>query len=169
MDARAKFALKTTGFMAGLFLTGLLLINALGSFYRIGVDLQQRQCLPWKWYFITAGRPAEFHRGDILVAIMKYGRMGHGFDGQKITKMVFALPGDAFEVKNDLAYINGQQIGRKMDLIEKLGKRPGGFDRKAIVPAGYLLLLGTEPHSFDGRYWGFVPESEIVAKATPLW
>jgi conjugal transfer pilin signal peptidase TrbI len=169
MDARAKFALHATGLMSSLFLAGLLLINALGSFYRIGVDLQQRQCLPWKWYFITVGRPPEIHRGDILVAIMKYGRMGHGFDGQKITKMVFALPGDAFEVKNDLAYINGKPVGRKMDLIDKLGKQPGSFDRKEIVPAGHVLLLGTEPRSFDGRYWGFVPENEIVAKATPLW
>jgi conjugal transfer pilin signal peptidase TrbI len=56
-----------------------------------------------------------------------------------------------------------------MDLIEKLGKQPGSFDRKEIVPAGQLLLLGTEPRSFDGRYWGFVPENEIVAKATPIW
>jgi conjugal transfer pilin signal peptidase TrbI len=83
--------------------------------------------------------------------------------------MVFALPGDAFEVKNDLAYINGKPVGRKMDLIDKLGKQPGSFDRKEIVPAGHVLLLGTEPRSFDGRYWGFVPENEIVAKATPLW
>ena len=83
--------------------------------------------------------------------------------------MVFALPGDAFEVKNDLAYINGKPVGRKLDLIEKLGKQPGSFDRKEVVPAGHVLLLGTEPRSFDGRYWGFVPENEIVAKATPLW
>jgi conjugal transfer pilin signal peptidase TrbI len=169
MDARAKFALKATSLMAGLFLGGSLSISALESYYRIGVDNQQRQCLPWKWYFITIGRPDEIHRGDILVAIMKYGRMGHGFDGQKITKIVFALPGDAFEVKNDLAYVNNQQVGRKMDLIEKLGKKPGSFDRKEIVPAGQFLLLGTEPRSFDGRYWGFVPENEIVAKAIPIW
>lgn len=168
MDARARFALKATSLMAVLFLAGSLLINALGSFYRIGVDLQQRQCLPWKWYFITVGKPVVIQRGDILVAIMKYGRMGHRFDGQKITKMVFALPGDLFEIKNDIAYVNGQQVSGKMDLIVKLGKQPGSFDRKEIVPAGYVLLLGTEPHSFDGRYWGFVPENEIVAKATPL-
>lgn len=169
MDARTRFALKATGLMAGLFLAGSLPISAIGSFYRVGVDIQQRQCLPWKWYLITVGRPDVVHRGDILVAVMKYGRMGHGFDGQKITKMVFALPGDTFEVRNDFAYVNGQQVGLKMDLIEKLGKKPGSFDRKEIVPAGQMLLLGTEPRSFDGRYWGFVPENEIVAKATPLW
>lgn len=169
MDPRAKFALRATSLMTVLFFAGLLLTSAFESHYRFGVDLQQRQCLPWKWYFITVGRPARFQRGDILVAVMKYGRMGHGFDGLKITKMVFALPGDIFEVKNDLAYVNGLQVGRKMDLIEKLGKQPGSFDRKEVVPAGHVLLLGTEPRSFDGRYWGFVPESEIVAKAIPLW
>jgi conjugal transfer pilin signal peptidase TrbI len=169
MNERAKFALKATGLMAGLFFAGSLLINALASYYRIGVDLQQHQCLPWKWYFITVGRPVVIKRGDILVASLKYGRMGHGFDGQKITKMVFALAGDTLEIKNDLAYINGQQVGHKMDLIEKLGKQPGGFDRTEIVPVGHVLLMGTEPRSFDGRYWGFVPENEIVATATPLW
>lgn len=169
MDARAKFALKATGLMTVLFLAGTLSISALGAYYRIGVDVQQQQCLPWKWYLITVGKPDEIRRGDILVAVMKQGRMGHGFDGQAITKMVFALPGDLFEVKNDLAYVNGRQVGRKMDLIEKLGKQPGGFDRKEIVPTGQVLMLGTEPRSFDGRYWGFVPENEIVAKATPIW
>ncbi|MCX7805153.1 MAG: signal peptidase I, partial [Planctomycetota bacterium] len=38
------------------------------------------------------------------------------------------------------------------------------------VPSGMFLLLGdNSPSSTDGRRWGFVPESEIVGRASFIW
>ena len=38
------------------------------------------------------------------------------------------------------------------------------------VPAGHFLMMGdSRDNSDDGRYWGFVPEENIVGKAVLVW
>jgi conjugal transfer pilin signal peptidase TrbI len=154
-------------FLAVLFFTLAMFTFASVLKLRLGVDIQARQCLPFTLYINRLAPPEQIRRGQIL-GFVSHGEVGHGFDGKLMTKMVAAIPGDTITIMRDQLYVNGIKVGRPMDLDVKLHKQPGAFDRTEIVPSGHVFFIGTEPHSFDSRYWGFIAFPEIVAQAKPV-
>lgn len=177
INKSAYRALISVSLIFAVLFVAVLGFKSVVARYRIGYDPQKIKCLPYTLYFLKLGKiPApQIHYGEILVYTPRPGQMGKGaaFLGESIGKVVFGLPGDHFVVKGTQAYINGFPVGLKMDLFDKLRQKgmypPGGFDKDLIIPGHKILLLGTMPRSYDGRYWGLVDDNQVVARAYPLY
>lgn len=175
--ANLRFGIRAGAVALGMFLLVTGIFGVIGKHYRLSFDVQQHQCLPWTAFLVSLKRPDTLRRGDV-VAYFPNGQMRHGFDkwiaaaptpyGRFGVKMVGAVPGDLLEIRADVSYVNGHETG-KLDLVTRLGRSPGGFDRVERISPGHYLLVGTEPRSYDGRYWGVVSHDQIIGKAIPLW
>lgn len=135
---------------------------------RIGVDLQEVRCLPWRVYLLELGRPEQMTKGGFVAFKPQNGLMGPKFEGRLVGKMIAGVPGDVLEVKQDVAYVNGKPVG-ELVLLAKLHAKPGAYDRRETIPAGKILVLGTEQRSYDGRYWGFLEQSAVIGTVKPLF
>ncbi|HIF50411.1 MAG TPA: signal peptidase I [Thiotrichaceae bacterium] len=117
-------------------------------------------------------------RGDIIIFDSKV-------SNKKLVKRVIGLPGDIIQLKNNVLYINGEELlyedvalsDMTTDRIENLlgmehfvrVKKTGTIMSSFLpvkVPEGFYLALGdNRDNSADSRVIGFVPRKEIVGRS----
>ncbi|HXW17616.1 MAG TPA: signal peptidase I [Candidatus Acidoferrales bacterium] len=79
-------------------------------------------------------------------------------------KRVIGLPGDLLEVRRGVVYIDNQPLAEP---YRKDPPNPGDNYGPVKVPADEYFMMGdNRNNSYDSRFWGFVPRSNIVG--TPL-
>jgi len=150
------------------FLGWTFFYAVLGSVIRIGVDPQSVRCLPWMVYLVRTSAPDHIERSKT------YQYIASGIplipDNTKVVKITGAVAGDHVHVDANGISINDVPWGPLND--EVLGKShltAQSVTKDYIVQAGDVLMLGTLPHSYDGRYFGPIPDKQIVARAYPIW
>jgi conjugal transfer pilin signal peptidase TrbI len=159
------------GFLLRAALMLLLVLGAgayLAERFRIGYDDQDRQCLPPHRWFLIDRQDRDITQGA-LVAFAARGLQPHFQDGQTIIKRAAGMPGDCIQVGPQTVRINGANVGEGLALAGTLKRPPSDFLRDDRVPPGHLWMMGATADSFDSRYWGFLPERQVIGRAYALW
>lgn len=120
-------------------------------------------------------------RGDVMVFIPPH-------DPRYFIKRVIGLPGDHIKYANKRLYINGEfveevlldaipknapkiSVYQENDYpIQQYNNSPSRGDGEWTVPQGHYFMMGdNRDNSGDSRFWGFVPDKNIVGKAFAVW
>jgi len=144
---------------------------------------------------VPIGEP---RRGDVFVFRYPNPEHDPKKQGEDYIKRVIGLPGDEITYRNKVLYVNDKEIpqtyvgpfvgsgdeGRRMagaeihdemlsDATHKILKSRmlvPGREGTWKVPAGHYFAMGdNRDNSEDGRYWGFVPEENLVGRAFVIW
>ena len=134
----------------------------------------------------------EPEHGDVMVFKVPAGP-GIAKPGINYIKRVIGVPGDTVRYKDKRLYLNGKMVPEKFvaQLTEerfvyriyeetidgethRVRKDMMLYDPRAegqwTVPEGYYFMMGdNRDRSNDSRYWGLVPEKNIVGKAVYIW
>ena len=88
-------------------------------------------------------------------------------DGTILTKRVGCLPGETIRIEDaNVFYCNDRYLGHslgKMPVSQKT-LAPFPYEPDQAVPEGYVFLIGDTANSYDSRYLGLFPASQIQGK-----
>jgi signal peptidase I len=101
-------------------------------------------------------------RGDIVVFV-------YPVDPTKdFIKRLIAVGGETVSIKDGAIYIDGQKVtDPRIAHTYYYNRGDYGAEGQTVhVPPGYDFVMGDNSgSSYDSRYWGFVPEANIIGKA----
>lgn len=101
-------------------------------------------------------------REDVVVFIFPQDR------SKDFIKRVIALPGEKVEIRDTKVFINDEAYN---DPFGHYSNQMGTYVFRGrygptVVPEGHIFVLGdNRDHSYDSRYWGFVPIEYLKGKA----
>ncbi len=108
-------------------------------------------------------------RGDVIVFIYP------PEPDKDFIKRVIAVGGDTVSMVNKKLYINGVEVAdphavyRENTILLGEVQKLDNFG-PVTVPKGDLFVLGdNRDHSFDSRFWGFVPLKDVLGKAFTIY
>jgi conjugative transfer signal peptidase TraF len=154
----------------------VLLRGLLAGVRALGYEVNFSRSMPIGLYAVTQD---SLYRGQMVAAclpaaVATFGRArgylgaGECEDGSApVLKRIVAMEGDAVEVRQEGVWVNGHPVTHSaVRAHDPKGRElPRQKNGVYLIPPGELLLMGTDPLSWDGRYFGPVAVGNVVATA----
>jgi len=109
--------------------------------------------------------------GDYVVFKHQDGHIRKGLskNNDHIIKVIGCSPGEALSKnKNNQFFCNRVLLGTTLGKDSK-GHQLPQFDYSGPVPENSYFMMGTNPRSYDSKYFGFIHGDEFLYKAIPIW
>lgn len=106
----------------------------------------------FKYFFKFKKNPKRF---DIVIF-----RSPQGW-GKDLIKRVIALPGEKVALKAGDVFINDKFLEEKHTMI----RDKCDFGPVTVPPGNYFVMGDNRPDSADSRFWGYLPEENILGQA----
>ncbi len=157
--------------VAMIFLVAMLL----GSFIPGRLIVALSDSLDHRLFFMTGFNPDKIKNGDYLVfqgskeEVEKHAKPMLNNRLDKLIKKVGCAPGET--LTRDFQgqfFCEGVFIGKAL-AADSLKRPLPQFQYSGIVPEKNFFMIGTNPRSYDSKYFGFVDAGKILHKALPLW
>jgi signal peptidase I len=115
-------------------------------------------------------------RGDLAV-FRTTGIAGISGEGPSFVKRVIGLPGERIEIRDGHLFADGRQLNENDGIPTMLfysvpTSLPHSFNSDGIylVPDDAYFVLGDNSrNSFDSRYWGYVPRTNIYGRVSRVY
>lgn len=105
-------------------------------------------------------------RGDVIVFIFPEEPK------KDYIKRLIALGGETVEIKDGRILIDGKLV-EDPEIAKTYYVNLGTYgqtNQSIKVPKNFYFVLGdNSPNSRDSRYWGFVPENNLIGRAEFIW
>lgn len=129
--------------------------------------------VPRGLYIVT--HATELQRGDLVSAWLP--AETRAFAAQRrylpatvpVIKPVFAVAGDTVCATESTVFVGGAKVAPRLANDHQGRPMPSWTGCKSLAADEVLLLSTHSPDSFDGRYFGPVLRTAIIAVLRPLW
>ena len=157
--------------VAMVFLVAMLL----GSFIHGRLIVALSDSLDHRLFFMTGFNQEKIKNGDYLVfqgdkeEVEKHAKPMLNKKLDKLIKKVGCAPGEMLTSDTQGQFFcQGIFIGKAL-AADSLKRPLPQFQYSGIVPEKNFFMIGTNPRSYDSRYFGFVDADRMLHKALPLW
>jgi len=152
----------------------LVILAALlvGAWLPARIIVSTSHSLQHRVFFLVPVHIKKIKPGDYLVFShddTTFVNRGLNPENDRLIKRVGCSPGQYLTADTGRLFsCNKKELGKPLNKDSR-GKTLPQFEFSGLVPEGNFFMIGSDPRSFDSRYFGFVHADDILYKALPLW